>query len=56
VVKQELLSDLRRGGYAGGMAIPANRIRRVIFCVAWFNVAGGGPLEAISALRGCLKS
>jgi hypothetical protein len=37
------------------MFIPLNRIRRLaffaVFCVAWFNVAVGGPLEAISALK-----
>jgi hypothetical protein len=37
------------------MPILLNGIQRLafiaIFCVAWFNVALGGPVEALSALR-----
>jgi hypothetical protein len=53
--EEKFLADQKREGYTCEMAILPNRIQRLaffaVFCVAWFNVAVGGPAEGLSALR-----
>ena len=53
--EQEFLADLKREGHTCEIPIMLNRIRRLaffaLFCIGWFNVAVGRPVEALSGVK-----